>query len=256
LLLLSSLLNAAEDDDEKNVSLIISRFSITIMWIGMSIEYLMQIPRGTFRALKKGCDLHTLIQELRDSAFSGYCRMSPGSGSITLVFDKGTIQLAQYDALEGDAALERICNSGPVTVNAVLHDLSPVQLAMAMEFSPLSVVKTEMERIRVSPQGDRDRVTSPILRKSGPEKETADQRSRPDRAAPHTTPVEKHVARRKVPQIQATDDDISLLSRELDALDSMDIESMAAKFRANYRLLMERLELDHLIDQKTGKDAP
>ena len=44
--------------------------------------------------------------------------------------------------------------------------------------------------------------------------------------------------------------------RELDALDAMDIESMAAKFRANYRLMMERLELEHLIDQNTGKDAP
>ena len=41
---------------------------------------------------------------------------------------------------------------------------------------------------------------------------------------------------------------------ELDALDAMDIEIMAEKFRANYRLLMERLELEHLIDQDTGKD--
>ena len=36
----------------------------------------------------------------------------------------------------------------------------------------------------------------------------------------------------------------------------MAIESIAAKFRANYRLMMERLELEHLIDQNTRKDAP
>ena len=113
----------------------------------------MQIPRGTFRALKRGCSLPALIQELRDSAFTGFCRIARGSGSITLVFEKGTIRLAKYDALEGDAALERIFQSGLVTVDAVLHDLSPVQLDLAMEFSPLSVVKTGVEGLSTDQEG-------------------------------------------------------------------------------------------------------
>jgi hypothetical protein len=30
---------------------------------------------------------------------------------------------------------------------------------------------------------------------------------------------------------------------------------MAEKFRANCRIMMERLELEHLIDQNNGKDT-
>jgi hypothetical protein len=226
---------------------------------GRSIEYLMQIPRGTFRALKRGCSLPALIEELRSSAFNGYCRIALGSGLITLVFKKGHILLAGYDALEGDAALERILQSGLVTIDAVLHDLSPVQLGLAMEFSPFSIVTTETEGISTGKQGSvsgNNDGTSPDLRKTGLTKELPDRGNRPVHATPHDIPVEKPGANSEIPRIQVTDDDASLLSRELDALDTMDIELMAAKFRANYRLLMERLELEHLIDQNTGKDAP
>jgi hypothetical protein len=220
----------------------------------------MQIPRGTFRALKRGCSLPVLIQELRDSVFTGFCRIALGSGSITLVFEKGTIRLAEYDVLEGEAALERIFQSGLVTVDAVLHDLSPVQLDLAMEFSPLSVVKTGMEGISTDQQNrhgvsGNNYGTSPDLRKTGLKKELPDQGSRSDHAALHNILAEKPVAERGIPSIQTSDDDTSLLSRELDAIDAMGIESMTAKFRANYRLMMERLELEHLIDQDTGKDA-
>jgi hypothetical protein len=221
----------------------------------------MQIPRGTFRALKRGCSLPALIQELRDSAFTGFCRIALGSGSITLVFEKGTIRLAKYDVLEGDAALERIFQSGLGTVDVVLHDLSPVQLDLAKEFSPLSIVKTGMKGLSTDQQ-DRHGVsgnnygTAPDLRKTGLKKELPDQGSRSDHAALHTTLAEKPVAESGISGIQTTNDDTSLLSRELDALDAMDIESMTAKFRANYRLMMERLELEHLIDHNTGKDAP
>ena len=69
-------------------------------------------------------------------------------------------------------------------------------------------------------------------------------------------PAGKPAEKSRISPIHSFDDDASLLSQELDALDAMDIEGMAAKFRANYRLMMERLELDHLTDQTNGKDAP
>jgi hypothetical protein len=221
----------------------------------------MQIPRGTFRALKRGCDLPALIQELKDTAFCGYCRIAPGSGSITIVFDKGDIRLAEYDTLEGDAALERIVQSGSLTVDAVLHDLSAAQLDLAVEFSPLSVVKPGKRKImpgqQASPGVSRSHHGTPTdSRNSGPLKEMPNPGSRPVHAGHYHIPAEKPVVKSEISPIKAPDDDATLLSRELDALDSMDIESMAAKFRANCRLMMERLELEHLIDQNTGKDAP
>jgi hypothetical protein len=204
----------------------------------------MQIPRGTFRALKRGCSLQSLIQDLSDSAFSGYCRIALNTSSSTLVFKKGNILLAEYDDLEGDAALERICQSGLVTVDAVLHDLSPAQFDLALEFSQSSLVKSEKKMARVNDQQKRNSIqgsshgTVPELRKTDlEEKIPANDGS-------------------GTPQLQASDDYASLLSRELDALDAMDIESMAEKFRANCRIMMERLELEHLIDQNSGKDTP
>jgi hypothetical protein len=221
----------------------------------------MQIPRGTFRALKRGCDLHTLIQELKDTAFCGYCRIAPGSGSITIVFDKGIIRLAEFDDLEGDAAFERIFQSGPVTVDAVLHDLSAAQLDLAVEFSPSSVVKTDKRRTLPDQHGSpgigRSHHPNPMdFRNTGLKEELPDSGSRRVQTDQSIIPAEKPVVKREISRIHVSDDDASLLSRELDALDAMDIESMAAKFRANCRLMMERLELEHLIDQNTGKDAP
>lgn len=221
----------------------------------------MQIPRGTFRALKRGCDMHTLIQELKDTAFSGYCRISPGSGSITIVFKKGKIRLAEYDTLEGDAALERILKSGPVTVDAVLHDLSDAQIDLAVEFGPLSVVKSEKKRVLTDQQGSPKvsrsyHGTSVDFRNTGLRKGIRDPESPPVHAGPHNIPAEKPGEKTEISRIQAPDDAVSILSRELDTIDTMDIEGMAAKFRANCRLMMERLELEHLLDQNTGKDAP
>jgi hypothetical protein len=222
---------------------------------------LIQIPRGTYRALKRGCSLQTLIQELEDSAFNGYCRIARGSGSITLVFEKGAIRLAGYDALEGDAALERILQSGLVTIDAALHDLNPVQLGLAMEFSPSSVVSTELEGISSDHWGSHgvsgnNCETFPDLMKTGLATEIPDHLTLAVHTTPHALPAEKPGAGSEVPGIQTIDDDESLLAQELDALDAMDIEIMAEKFRASYRLLMERLELEHLIDQDTGNDPP
>ena len=222
----------------------------------------MQIPRGTFRALKRGCSLQSLIQDLSDSAFSGYCRTALNTGSITLVFKKGNIQLAEYDDLEGDAALEQIRRSSTVTVDAVLHDLSPAQLDLAMEFSQSSVVKSEKKRGRITNQQISNGVKGsnysafPDLRNIDLKEKNPAQNNGTVLQGPHNSPTETPVAGNGIPQVQASDDYASLLSRELDALDAMDIESMAEKFRANCRIMMERLELEHLIDQNSGKDAP
>jgi hypothetical protein len=222
----------------------------------------MQIPRGTFRALKRGCSLQSLIQDLSDSAFSGYCRIALNTGSSTLVFKKGNIQLAEYDDLEGDAALDKIRQSGTVIVDAVLHDLSPAQFDLAMEFSQSSVVKSEKKMARVPDQQERNGVEKsslsiiPDSRKTDLKERIPANDIRSIHQGSPNNPAETHVAGGGIPQIQTSDDYASLLSRELDTLDAMDIESMSEKFRASCRIIMERLELDHLIDQNSGKDTP
>jgi len=214
----------------------------------------MKIPRGTFRVLKRRCSVHALIRELKDSSFSGYCRIAVGPDSITLVLKSGNIQLAEYGEREGDDALEQVLQSdGLDTVDAVLHDLSPAQLDLAREFNPGAIVKKRKAVKSIDPQGGQDGAgTSPYLQKTG----KPHHRNRQVQEPPHAVQAKKHTEKGGISRIHSFDDDASLLSQELDALDAMDIEGMAAKFRANYRLMMERLELDHLIDQTNGKDAP
>lgn len=210
----------------------------------------MQLPRGTFRALKRGCNMHTLINELKDSAFSGYCRIAPESGPITLVFDRGMIRLAEYKTIDGDAALERVFQSGPVTIDAVLHDLSPAQINLAVEFSPSSVVKSE-RRIVSSDRKEPQSYGNDVITTAKKEGHLDHEISLIDKTALNTT-FEKPAIRSENSPVQ-TFGDGSLLSRELDALDSMDIEGMAAKFRTNCRIMMERLGLEHLVDHNTEK---
>jgi hypothetical protein len=123
-------------------------------------------------------------------------------------------------------------------------------------------VKSEKKRARVTVQqknngvNGRDYGTFPDFRKIDLKEKTPAKNSGSIFQGPHTGPTtETHVAGSGIPQVPASDDYASLLSRELDALDAMDIESMAEKFRANCRIMMERLELEHLIDQNNGKDT-
>jgi hypothetical protein len=225
----------------------------------------MLTPRGTFRSIKRGCTLHTLIQELKDSSFSGYCKSTSGSSSITIVFDKGTIRLAEYDTLKGDDALKKLTRSGPVTVNAILHDLSPTQLDLALEFNPLSVVRSS-RKTRGNPLWvtvpERKKIPSDLHeegavteqqrsrnnRNSDRAKDPSNMQSRPD----HTTtkPAENTSAKAEAPHADA-----SPLSRDLEVVETMDIESMATKFRADARAMMKRLELDHVIDPDIRNDS-
>jgi hypothetical protein len=131
-----------------------------------------------------------------------------------------------------------------------------------MEFNQSSVVKSEKKIARVIDQQERNGVersslaTIPDSRKTDRKERIPAHDIRSIHPGSHNGPAETHVAGGGIPKLQASDDYASLLSRELDALDALDIESMAEKFRANCRSMMERLELDHLIDQNSGKDAP
>jgi hypothetical protein len=197
---------------------------------------------------------------MKDTAFNGYCRIASGSGSMIIVFEKGNIRLAEYNSLEGDSALERIFQSGPATVDAVLHDLSAAQLDLAVEFSPLALVKSKRRRLKTDEKWS-DGVIKPEHRIPQDFSSTSLKKEIPDTGTlenhtGHHIPAGKSMVKHEISNILAPDDNASLLSRELDALDAMDIEDMAAKFRANCRLMMERLDLEHLIDGNSGKDAP
>lgn len=247
----------------------------------------MQIPRGTFRDLKKGIHLGTLVREMQEASFSGYCKIATGGETVILVFDKGTIVLANAGELEGDAVLPHLRQLQDTSVDTILHDLSGTQLKMTLEFNRSSIVR-EKDRDRTSPvrgshvkrsgaappspppaagqtAGDRPAGTREIGAKDLPQtgkvhRDTQEiQPPPPDlnrRPASHHTSA-KHGQDHRAPHDTTErhiDDESALLLSELDTLDTIQVEIVEKKFRESCRKIIEKLELEHLIDEEKQEE--
>lgn len=322
----------------------------------------MQIPRGTFRSLNRGVQLSSFLAELINGRFSGSCVATRGDHSLMLVFRDGNLLLAECGALTGDPAWDAALVWVDAGVDAALTELTPAQIALALEFNEASRVKRQHMRTiirgvpgRQDPAANRESsrtfppsmegsakevfpvpppVESPGLpvhsapsysaedalqakRRDGfpvpeviplpaeplpgqqsPTTATTDDTAHPGMSQASTpapdditipgeitvtppvkspgpvvssepidsakdvlqqagemdkSPDPKEIPAEAVPTpeqeshggSQALDD--AAVSRELDALDAMDLETMSEKIRINCRQMMERLHLDYLI---------
>jgi hypothetical protein len=216
----------------------------------------MQVPRGTFRDLKRELGLHSLISNMAEVSFSGYCKIISRETSILLVFRNGTIILAEYGELKGAAAMEQISRAGDFNVDVILHDLNDTQLQLALEFNPSCVLPRgvqTMERVdNPTPMSSEEAIPLQFkeLGKAGVILSDEEDRSQP--GVPDGTPLVSVNPPRPVPN--TADDEASMLIRELDALDVLEIESMAEKFRASCRQMIEKLDLDGLLEQNLGDE--
>ena len=208
----------------------------------------MQLPRGTFRELKRGAGLHSLIREMEETCFSGYCKIISGENPFLLVFSKGKIILAEYGTLTARAAMDEISRSGGQPVDAVLHDLSDAQIQLALEFNPSAWVGRGGEK----PEGMRSAAPAPrhdpVLSSTGS--------SPADYGRMSSRMTEPGGSSGHISTSETADDETSLLMRDLDALDALDIQTMTEKFRANCRQMIEKLELEHLLEKNTRKGEP
>ena len=212
----------------------------------------MQLPRGTFRTIKRGSNLPALIQELRDCRFTGYCKSLHGSHLIMFVCDKGYIRLAEFGTLKGDDALEKMLYSSHGTVDTTLHDLTFAQLRLAIEFNPSFEIRLKnktKERIRrddhlgtISLAGTTHRE---IIHKNNNSMDRGAPFNIPNNNESFVHPSEKSPNNDNTQKLTGAD----LLEQELDAIDSIDIEGMTAKFRTSCMQIMEQLDLEHLTDQ-------
>jgi hypothetical protein len=210
----------------------------------------MQLPRGTFRDLKKGIGLQSLMKGLKEASFSGYCRIVSAETSSLLVLKEGDAILAKSGNLEGDEALLSIVDLRDSPVDAALHDLNETQLQLAMEFNPSARVRGGGNRTRGGEgfRDERPRAPARPAEKGDTRQPAGDARDRGPAPAPLTAEKSWH----QVPE-QKGDDESALFMKELDALDMMDIETMAQKFRKNCRQMIEKLELEHLLEHDTRK---
>src|SRR5512136_2346810 len=95
----------------------------------------MQLPRGTFREIKKKTKFGGLFEELQQTRFSGICTISFGKGNGIVVFKSGKRILAEYENSIGDAAWGELLKIVEETVDVALSTLDAAQIELSLEFN-------------------------------------------------------------------------------------------------------------------------
>ncbi|MDD1676733.1 MAG: hypothetical protein LUQ40_03240 [Methanomicrobiales archaeon] len=206
----------------------------------------MQLPRGTFRSIKKEQNVSDLLQELETLQFSGSCTLSWGKGTSILVLNKGRVMLAEHQVFRGDDALNEIRAFMQHSLTVELSDLNPVQLNLAEEFNKQYIIQDSK---RSSVTFGKAVVPAPVV---------ADMLPQP--AKPVRTVPEKS-SRSPDRECRENDwlDDIKesdfngVVKRDFASLERMDLESMTEKIRKTCKSTVQRLDLGHLMEGKSGK---
>jgi hypothetical protein len=95
----------------------------------------MQLPRGTFREIKKNTNLGELFEELQKIRFSGICTISFGKATGIIVFTSGKRILAEFESSIGDAAWDDLQKIVEERVDAALSTLDITQIQLSVEFN-------------------------------------------------------------------------------------------------------------------------
>ncbi|PKL63802.1 MAG: hypothetical protein CVV32_12185 [Methanomicrobiales archaeon HGW-Methanomicrobiales-3] len=124
----------------------------------------MQLPRGTFREIKKGATIEALLSELESSRFSGLCSISSDAGTGTLVFKSGKCILVKFLGKSGDAGCTELQQKRKSEVDAALSTLDDAQIQLSLEFNKtcrLVKVTRPLDEPQKSPQPSREPVKKP-----------------------------------------------------------------------------------------------
>jgi hypothetical protein len=97
--------------------------------------HIMQLPRGTFREIRKSVAIESLLKELDGEKYTGVASISSPSLTGTLVFKAGKCILVKFQNNRGDTAMEELLKDGGQEVDAVLSLLGDAQIDLALEFN-------------------------------------------------------------------------------------------------------------------------
>jgi hypothetical protein len=186
----------------------------------------MQLPRGTFSGLKKGLVTSDLIEELRNSNFTGYTAISLPEGKATAVFKEGILILAHLPPERGDNAVANLELAKDHPVDAELYTLSELQMKMVMEYNSAFAVSSRADIVQPS-----------LKMQKIPEK--------PQKTIP-ASPVEIEEQEEEEP---------NELDEQIRALEDMDLDLMADRFRDNFKDVLKQMQLHHLINENDEKEG-
>jgi hypothetical protein len=226
----------------------------------------MQLPRGKFRAIKKGVHLGEILDELTKTRTSGICSFSSGTINGTMVFKNGIVVLAKVQNLYGDPAWDEAGSSGNHVIDAIVSDLDNAQMQLALEFNKKAVVQKGAIH-HAAPQKKRE----VIFQQQEPVVRTDDHRHKPtEKDFIKTVPVSpaapvlaaeygKKPAFERPPDTGESplrmdlkavpEPEQSIAEKELDNFDAMDIDEVTLKIRKDAKIMLKQLQMDHLIEK-------
>jgi hypothetical protein len=95
----------------------------------------MQLPRGTFREIRRTVAIESLLHDLEGEKFSGVANVSSQSLTGTFVFKAGKCILLKFQNNRGDAAWNELQKTVTEEVDAALALLGDAQIELALEFN-------------------------------------------------------------------------------------------------------------------------
>jgi hypothetical protein len=242
----------------------------------------MQLPRGTFREIRKDVTVEHLSAELERTKFSGICSISSGTATGTLVFNRGKCILIKFNGKSGDAGWNELQNAMAEEADAALSTLDNAQIQLSLEFNkncrlvkggtpapqhpephkkPIALrgTTTPPPPIKFPLAKPAAPVASPPLSPVKHAAHTVHATQRPSAPAPASqvpvaprAPVfQKAAERRAVPEDETTapDQDSGSFGRDIDTFDTMDIETVTDKIRNDCKTMIKQLHLEHLMER-------
>jgi hypothetical protein len=246
----------------------------------------MQLPRGTFREIRKNVAIESLLHELDGEKFTGVANISSQSRTGSLVFKAGKCILVKVQNSRGDAGWDEIVQAGNVEVDAALSLLGDAQIDLALEFNKTCRILKTGKQIPVqtphrpapsaSPEPPRaaiaQRAATPVAPLKPQVKPAPTRHHIPTPQAPSHTPpqhpplfsktaatvppspplpapVHEDRQKHKAEEPSGNNDETSSFENDLDTFDTMDFENVTDKIRTDCKTMIKQLHLDHLMER-------
>jgi len=235
----------------------------------------MQLPRGTFREIKKNQKTADVLEELERGRFSGICSISCRDELGTLVMKSGKCILAEYGSWKGEAALEKLLYAfSEEGIDAALSSLDEAQIQLSLEFNKTERIHrtvpaapaTNKTTPHIAPSygaGPQNNKTSPLPHRTpASERPTVLMSHPPEKVhrplASPKNPVREPPVSIRVPPLkpegQATKKESTTAQTaaesDLDTFDSMNLDEVTGKFREECKTMVKNLHLEHLMDRE------
>jgi hypothetical protein len=235
----------------------------------------MQLPRGTFREIKKNKKTSEILEDLERSRFCGICNISYRDILITLVMKAGRPILATAGTKNGDAALDELTAISAHNVDASLSTLDDAQVQLSLEFNKAERITRTGRTPRppfnaAHPPGhslqsghDKKPVLSRnrILHGKAPDQESRQSAvpvnadvhpAQPAVQPPQPGELTAGVAKKPAPDehtAMAHGDAPAGADEDIDTIDTIDMAHMTEKIRNDCKTVVKQLHLEHLMER-------